>query len=239
MQTHSTVETAKEMLNDWLSKGVVQPGGKLPSERELEELLGIKRMTLRQALLFLEGEEKIFRKDRRGWFVALPCFKYTPNTSTSFKQAALEQGRLPSWGFLEKERVYTAEPEILSQLNVKDGDEIYKISGWGALDNHKVFYHETFINAQSAPGFIDKLGDRSFVDVWQEAFGKSSHTQHLAFKPTRLSAGACKGMGGTAGTPSIRVEKYRADEAGQVIQVDIEYWRFESVEFYIDFQEFP
>ena len=75
--------------------------------------------------------------------------------------------------------------------------------------------------------------------MWQEAFGKSSHTQHLAFKPTRLSAGACKGMGGTPGTPSIRVEKYRADEAGHVIQVDIEYWRFESVEFYIDLQELP
>lgn len=234
MQSISTVEAAKEKLNEWLSKGVVQPGSKLPSERELEELLGIKRMTLRQALLFLEGEAKIFRKDRRGWFVALPCFKYNPNTSTSFKQAALEQGRLPSWGFLEKERVYTAEPEILALLNVKEGDEIYKICGWGALDNHKVFYHETFINAQFAPDFIDKLGERSFAEVWQEAYSKTSHTQHLAFKPTRLSVGACKGMGGTPGTPSIRVEKHRADEASRVIQVDIEYWRFESVEFYID-----
>ncbi|MFP1496988.1 GntR family transcriptional regulator [Escherichia coli] len=38
-----------------------------PSERELGELLGIKRMTLRQALLNLEAESKIFRKDRKGW----------------------------------------------------------------------------------------------------------------------------------------------------------------------------
>lgn len=47
----STVENAKEKLDRWLKDGITTPGGKLPSERELGELLGIKRMTLRQALL--------------------------------------------------------------------------------------------------------------------------------------------------------------------------------------------
>lgn len=68
----STVENAKEKLDRWLKDGITTPGGKLPSERELGELLGIKRMTLRQALLNLEAESKIFRKDRKGWFVTQP-----------------------------------------------------------------------------------------------------------------------------------------------------------------------
>ena len=51
----STVENAKEKLDRWLKDGITTPGGKLPSERELGELLGIKRMTLRQALLNLEA----------------------------------------------------------------------------------------------------------------------------------------------------------------------------------------
>ncbi|STJ83460.1 GntR family transcriptional regulator [Escherichia coli] len=53
-----TVENAKEKLDRWLKDGITTPGGKLPSERELGELLGIKRMTLRQALLNLEAESK-------------------------------------------------------------------------------------------------------------------------------------------------------------------------------------
>lgn len=68
----STVENAKEKLDLWLKQGLTVSGGKLPSERELGELLGIKRMTLRQALLSLEAESRIFRKDRKGWFVAQP-----------------------------------------------------------------------------------------------------------------------------------------------------------------------
>lgn len=54
----STVENAKEKLDRWLKDGITTPGGKLPSERELGELLGIKRMTLRRALLNLEAESK-------------------------------------------------------------------------------------------------------------------------------------------------------------------------------------
>lgn len=48
------------------------PGGKLPSERA-GELPGIKRMTLRQALLNLEAESKIFRVIVKGgsWLAAI------------------------------------------------------------------------------------------------------------------------------------------------------------------------
>ncbi|MGQ7110368.1 GntR family transcriptional regulator, partial [Escherichia sp. TWPC-MK] len=85
----STVENAKEKLDRWLKDGITTPGGKLPSERELGELLGIKRMTLRQALLNLEAESKIFRKDRKGWFVTQPRFNYSPELSASFQRAAI------------------------------------------------------------------------------------------------------------------------------------------------------
>lgn len=101
-ENQSTVENAKEKLDRWLKDGITTPGGKLPSERELGELLGIKRMTLRQALLNLEAESKIFRKDRKGWFVTQPRFNYSPELSASFQRAAIEQGREPSEGLPRK-----------------------------------------------------------------------------------------------------------------------------------------
>ncbi len=102
-ENQSTVENAKEKLDRWLKDGITTPGGKLPSERELGELLGIKRMTLRRALLNLEAESKIFRKDRKGWFVTQPRFNYSPELSASFQRAAIEQGR-SLLGFTEKSR---------------------------------------------------------------------------------------------------------------------------------------
>lgn len=234
MNNISTVEVAKEKLDQWLCNGTVAPGAKLPSERELGDLLGVKRMTLRQALLNLESESKIFRKDRRGWFVAQPRFNYNPKSSASFKLAAIEQNRVPSWGFIEKSTV-AEYPAIVEPLFGEEPHHpLYRITGWGALDNHKVFYHETFINPAVAPGFIDKLGDLSFSQLWENEYKKKLNIQKLAFRPTRISGDACKVIGGSAGTPIILVEKHRADNNKNIVQIDIEYWRFESVDFFIN-----
>ena len=168
-ENQSTVENAKEKLDRWLKDGITTPGGKLPSERELGELLGIKRMTLRQALLNLEAESKIFRKDRKGWFVTQPRFNYSPELSASFQRAAIEQGREPSWGFTEKNRTSDIPETLAPLIAVTPSTELYRITGWGALEGHKVFYHETYINPEVAPGFIEtNMTDVLKDDVKQE-----------------------------------------------------------------------
>ncbi|WP_212771639.1 sporulation protein YqfD, partial [Acinetobacter sp. VT 511] len=125
-----------EKLDRWLKDGITTPGGKLPSERELGELLGIKRMTLRQALLNLEAESKIFRKDRKGWFVTQPRFNYSPELSASFQRAAIEQGREPSWGFTEKNRTSDIPETLAPLIAVTPSTELYRITGWGALSGY-------------------------------------------------------------------------------------------------------
>lgn len=234
MKVLSLVDLTKEKLNQWLQNGTFSAGDKLPSERELESLLDAKRMTLRQALLGLEAESKIFRKDRKGWFVGLPRFNYDPKQSVSFKFAAIQQGFIPSWGFTTK--LLVAEYPALAQkaLNVEPHAPLYLVTGWGALNTHRVFYHETYINPAKAQGFIDTLGNESFAVHWKEKYGKQLFTKQLAFKPIRLAGEICRIIGGSTGTPAIFVEKYRSDENDCVIQVDFEYWRFESVNFFVN-----
>lgn len=233
-KNQSTVENAKEKLDRWLKEGIIRPGGKLPSERELGELLGIKRMTLRQALLNLESESKIFRKDRRGWFVSQPRFDYSPELSASFQRAALEQGRSPSWGFIEKIRVSQFPDIVKPLLTVVQADELYRVTGWGALEGHKVFYHETYINPNVAPGFIEQLDNQSFSSVWENVFQKDVVIKKLVFKPVRMSGEISKSIGGTSGMPAILIEKHRADSDGNIVQIDIEYWRFDAVDLFIN-----
>ena len=196
-ENQSTVENAKEKLDRWLKDGITTPGGKLPSERELGELLGIKRMTLRQALLNLEAESKIFRKDRKGWFVTQPRFNYSPELSASFQRAAIEQGREPSWGFTEKNRTSDIPETLAPLIAVTPSTELYRITGWGALEGHKVFYHETYINPEVAPGFIEQLENHSFsppdvqtcnaVRVWLR-YHRSNHGTPPDFSPGPVSA---------------------------------------------------
>ncbi len=227
--TISTVEIAKEKLNQLLDSGQFAIGSKLPSERELEELTQVKRMTLRQALLFLEAEERIFRKDRRGWFVSLPCFHYYPKSTTSFKLAALQQNRHPSWAYVEKN---TCLPNSIADNTLylqEKSNELLEITGWGALDSHKVFYHRSYINPLVAPDFLDGLHEQSFHEHWQTQYQKTLHTDKVKITPVRVDEHISKEIGTTLGMPAILIEKYRADDDGHILQLDCEYWRFEAV----------
>lgn len=49
-----------------------------------------------------------------------------------------------------------------------------------------------------------------------------------------MSNDICKFIGGSYGTPAILIEKHRADSDGNIVQIDIEYWRFESVDLFIN-----
>ena len=42
---------------------------RLPSERELSDSFNASRLTVKQALLHLESQGIIYRKERRGWFL--------------------------------------------------------------------------------------------------------------------------------------------------------------------------
>lgn len=234
MEMTSHVGFAKAQISRWIDEGYFGAGERLPAERALSERLNIKRMTLRQALLALENEARLFRKDRSGWFVAQPRFCYNPNATTSYKQAAIEQGRVPSWGYLTQSRVWDAPTHIQTLLQADPVEGLYRISGWGALEDHRILYHESYINPLTAPDFLACLGENSMADVWSHHYQRQTIISHLTFKPTRLNAAASRVIGGNTSTPAILLEKFRADMWRTLLQIDIEYWRFDSVDFHLD-----
>ncbi|WP_033137110.1 GntR family transcriptional regulator [Aeromonas finlandensis] len=229
-----TVEAAKVALDKWIAENRLPPGCKLPSERELCDVLKVKRMTLRQALLSLESDSCIFRKDRRGWFMTPARFIYNPNSSSSFRISAEEQGRVPSWGYLAKTQIYEYDERLADIFFNGESEAVYQITGWGALDDHKVFYHETYINPEYAPDFIEYIGNESLQSLWLTRFAQNVKTKHLTFRPIRMNGDVCKHLGCAPGSPAILVEKHRANANDVVVHIDIEYWRFETVDFVIN-----
>jgi GntR family transcriptional regulator, uxu operon transcriptional repressor len=56
-------------LRAWLTRHDLQPGTRLPPERELSEMLGVSRSDLRRALATLEEEGQLWRHVGKGTFV--------------------------------------------------------------------------------------------------------------------------------------------------------------------------
>ncbi|MEG1211440.1 MAG: GntR family transcriptional regulator [Leclercia sp.] len=231
MKEKNYVDVLRERFESWLREQNLPAGSKLPSERELCELLDAKRMTLRQVLIELEVDARIFRKNRSGWFISAKRFIYNPKSLSSFNAEARAQGRNPFWGYLSQETIETV-PHHVENVFPSSGSR-YRVTGWCGLDEHKVFYHESYIDAEIAPGFINKLDNQSFARVWEEEFGHALKIKEMVFKPVNMPEMACKELGVAPNTYGILVEKHRATHDKKVVQVDFEYWRLESVELVI------
>lgn len=232
MKTVNNVSVVRDSFDAWLVQSNLAAGAKLPSERELCELLDTKRMTLRQVLIELEVESRIFRKNRSGWFITPTKFIYNPKCRSSFNEEARAQGREPFWGYLEQALATTLPPEVAAVFPLSPST--YKVTGWCGLDKHKVFYHESYIHAEIAPDYIKNLKNQSFATVWKEKYGQDLMIKKLAFKPVNMPPHACKELGVAPNSFGILIEKHRATRNKQVVHIDLEYWRFESVELVIN-----
>ncbi len=68
----------KDAIVEQIDAGMLMPRQKLPAERKLAESFDTTRVTLREALSLLEAEGKIYREDRRGWFISPRLYAMTP-----------------------------------------------------------------------------------------------------------------------------------------------------------------
>lgn len=62
----------EQLLRDEIEAGAYPPGSPIPTEKELIELFGISRTTVRQAIHDLVQEGLLYRTKSKGTFVALP-----------------------------------------------------------------------------------------------------------------------------------------------------------------------
>ncbi len=85
----------REQLWAWITANGLDSQARLPAERELAERFKTTRVTLRQALGQLEAEGRIYRSNRRGWFVTPARLSYEPSRDVGFTRYVAEQGFVP------------------------------------------------------------------------------------------------------------------------------------------------
>jgi GntR family transcriptional regulator len=145
---------AVNVVTDQIASGALKPGSRLPPERELCQLLGISRVTLRKALSKLVEDGALNASHGRGWYVASGVTsREWPNTLESFSETASRMGLTASSIVLRSE-VVPASIDEAEELSIAPGTPLFVLERVRRLNDVPIALDVTRIQADLVPGFL-------------------------------------------------------------------------------------
>lgn len=225
----------RQSLAAQISSGLLTPGMKLPSERELSELFATTRITLKEALQALEAEGRIYCEDRRGWFVAPPRFVYEPLYRSHFHQMVTKQKRHLETQVLAAQTIM-ATPELSLQLELPALSRLQQINRTRRLDGRLVLYVEHYLKADRFPDIFEHDLTQSLTTIYKQHYGIEYGRSRFEIYPAAARGEVAQTLMLAEGSPILRISCINYDQHGQIIDCDHEYWRHDAVLISVDSQ---
>ena len=134
----------KDALKQNIQKGKYKPSDPLPGERQLIEIYGVSRMTVRQAISELVSEGVLYRRQGSGTYVNpktserlfLNLYGLVEELSLSGFDIAIE---------LIEAGSTLATPEIRDELQLKHGEEVFSYKRLIRADNSPMLFTNSYV----------------------------------------------------------------------------------------------
>lgn len=118
-------EQVYDYLDNLIVNGSLRAGDRLPSEKELENIFNLSKITIRRAIQELAYENKVVKVSGKGTFVQKP--KLEPLTAlTSFSENMLAQGYQPSYTN-SKVSLVDPHPKVANSLGIAKNEKVLEI----------------------------------------------------------------------------------------------------------------
>ncbi|EJA3101178.1 phosphonate utilization transcriptional regulator PhnR [Vibrio vulnificus] len=218
----------KDSIVEQIEAGMLAPRQKLPAERKLAESFDTTRVTLREALSLLEAEGRIYREDRRGWFISPVPLRYDPTQTLNFTNMALAQNRVPKTQLLGAKAIL-ANKVAARLLNLQPFSDVFRVDRVRYLEDRPVVYVTNYVRPELFPNLLDHDLSNSLTDIYREHFGVSYQKTRYRISTSTLLGEIAQALRATSGTPVMVVERINYNQHGELIDCDIEYWRHDAI----------
>ncbi|MGE5374035.1 MAG: GntR family transcriptional regulator [Bacteroidota bacterium] len=156
-------------LTDMIQTGQLTPNFRLPSERELSEMLNVSRITTRLALQELLESGLVYREQGRGTFVAEPKMRGVQGFA-SFTEDMRNRGLVPGSKILQQELVGVDE-NLAHTLHIQSGEQAIHLVRLRLADRRPVAVQSAYLPGRMFPGLENEaLEDRSLFDVLRQKY---------------------------------------------------------------------
>jgi GntR family transcriptional regulator len=206
---HAQIESA---LSTAIERGRLQPGDRLPAERELADRFGVSRMTLRQALGTLEQHGMLVRHKGRygGTFVAEPKLELVGTSSLSHQLRNL--GVAAGARLLSARRRPAKPDERMLGLVV---NEIVRVR---LANGEPVALERGSYPVDLYPGLLDGPLDGSLYDLIRSRYDEVPARAHERLEPSLATPTEAAALGIEPGAPVMLVERTAYAESGRPVE---------------------
>ncbi|SDE16011.1 GntR family transcriptional regulator [Rhodospira trueperi] len=218
----------RDALAERIGSGRIAPGERLPSERALSQEMGIARMTVRDALLLLQGEGLIYREDRRGYFVSPTRLRTDPTNHINIFGLFKEAGKEPGAETTAPES-HAATQSLATLFGCGIGDALYEMCSIALLDGRRVCFEENYLKADVFPGFLDMKFYDPITDFVRNEYGFVPEQTGFRARSTQFHGAVAAALGVANGTPGLFITRLKS-HGGAVVQVDREFWLSDILE---------
>ena len=223
----------RDVIAKRIASGALAQGARLPSERQMQSATLAARGTVRAALIQLEAEGLIYRKDRSGWYVAPPPVVYDPTRWEGFMSYVGAQGRTPLTETLSTREI-AASPAVAGIFSFAPDAPLYEIRRRRYIDGRAVLVETIYVSPDLAPGVLEHNLDQSLTAVLRDHYGVGVVRNQVEMQPCALTQDASAALRMKSGLPGLLVRRISYDATGRVVEYDIEHWRHDALKISVD-----
>jgi GntR family transcriptional regulator len=189
-------------------------GAALPTERELCADFGVSRATVRHALQRLEGEQRIYRRQGKGTFVARVKIEQRLGL-TSHTEEMRARGMVPGSKLIDVSRV-AASAEVAGALRLAEGSEVLQIERLRLADGDPIAIEVLYLNAERFDGISAALGESgSFYQLLHSDYGVELASAEETIEAVIAGPREAKLLGCGQAAPLLLLSRLSLDTSGR------------------------
>ncbi|HEX3026234.1 MAG TPA: GntR family transcriptional regulator [Clostridia bacterium] len=194
-----------EKIEEYIIKNGLKPNDALPSERHLASQWNVNRLTLREAIDRLVDEDRLYKVQGRGTFVAEPKFIDDAGEFISYTDGWISDG----YTICSKQlhlRVIEANKTIAGHLNLNLGEKVYDLKRIRIIQDIPLTIETSYIPAKYCEG-LEKhdFENHSLYSTLKKEFGIELVKQSQIFSITSLNKSESGYLGVSEGSPAFYI----------------------------------
>ncbi|MGF7152426.1 GntR family transcriptional regulator [Novosphingobium gossypii] len=219
-------------LREHISSGGIDPGSALPSERDLSEMAGLSRVTVRKGIEQLIDEGVLVRKQGSGTFVA-QRIETSGGKLSSFSDETRQRGEAPGVVWINRTYAQPTEEEAAA-LDVSPTTRVARLGRVRLAGGEPLAIEHAVIPASFLPD-LDALQDSLYQALDHHGFRPSSGTQRVrASLATPTEAGI---LSIKQNSEVLRIERITRIPDGRIVEFTRSVYRGDRYEFVTELKD--